>query len=249
MKKIILLILLLFLLSGAGKPKQECDFRNTKWGMSKEDIKKNEKVKLVKESDLFDSFNLEYEDSIDVKTGISADTNNYKTYKCQIRYDVLKEYGLLKFVYVFSDLTEEDFNNIKRFFTGIYAIKYDFSETKESIYGKAYYYEKDNSRIAVKPFLNYIDFEGKKDNIVEIEFCSYKYLEILNKALEDINKNNKVIEERKVEDEQGVTVYITKTGAKYHRLGCRYLSKSCIPIKLKDAQLGYSPCSVCRPPQ
>ncbi len=43
-------------------------------------------------------------------------------------------------------------------------------------------------------------------------------------------------------------VYITKTGSKYHRGNCRYLSKSKIPISLKDAVLSYSPCSVCNPP-
>ena len=46
------------------------------------------------------------------------------------------------------------------------------------------------------------------------------------------------------------TVYITRTGAKYHRAGCRYLKKSCIPISLNEAkQRGYTPCSVCGPPQ
>jgi len=43
-----------------------------------------------------------------------------------------------------------------------------------------------------------------------------------------------------------VTVYVTKTGKKYHAAGCRYLSKSCIPISLNDAiSQGYTPCSVC----
>lgn len=38
------------------------------------------------------------------------------------------------------------------------------------------------------------------------------------------------------------TVYITKTGSKYHRAGCRYTKKSCIPISKKDAKArGYSP--------
>lgn len=47
---------------------------------------------------------------------------------------------------------------------------------------------------------------------------------------------------------QTITVYITNTGAKYHRDGCRYLSKSRIPIELKSAQVsGYTACSVCRP--
>lgn len=45
-----------------------------------------------------------------------------------------------------------------------------------------------------------------------------------------------------------VTVYVTRTGAKYHRGGCRYLSKSMIPMSLKDAKQRYSACSVCRPP-
>lgn len=44
------------------------------------------------------------------------------------------------------------------------------------------------------------------------------------------------------------TVYVTKTGAKYHRAGCQYLARSSIPMKLKDAAARYSPCSVCRPP-
>lgn len=48
---------------------------------------------------------------------------------------------------------------------------------------------------------------------------------------------------------QEQTVYITRTGAKYHRAGCRYLSKSCIPINLSDAKQNYTPCSVCNPPQ
>lgn len=45
------------------------------------------------------------------------------------------------------------------------------------------------------------------------------------------------------------TVYITKTGSKYHKAGCRYLDQSAIPIKLRDAVArGYTPCSVCKPP-
>lgn len=42
------------------------------------------------------------------------------------------------------------------------------------------------------------------------------------------------------------TVYITETGAKYHRSGCRYLWHSCIPTTLESARAcGYEPCSVC----
>ena len=47
----------------------------------------------------------------------------------------------------------------------------------------------------------------------------------------------------------GTTVYITNTGEKYHRAGCRYLSKSKIAISLSKAKAeGYTPCSVCKPP-
>lgn len=45
------------------------------------------------------------------------------------------------------------------------------------------------------------------------------------------------------------TVYVTKTGSKYHSDGCRYLSRSCIAISLSEAKSeGYAPCSVCDPP-
>jgi len=44
-------------------------------------------------------------------------------------------------------------------------------------------------------------------------------------------------------------VYVTDTGTKYHVAGCRYLSKSKIPISLQDAKLNYGPCGVCHPPE
>jgi micrococcal nuclease len=51
------------------------------------------------------------------------------------------------------------------------------------------------------------------------------------------------------QQDPNVTVYITKSGKKYHRAGCSYVKKSRIPIKLKDAVAkGYTPCSKCNPP-
>jgi hypothetical protein len=44
------------------------------------------------------------------------------------------------------------------------------------------------------------------------------------------------------------TVYVTKTGAKYHKAGCRSLSRSQIPMTLADASKRYGPCSICKPP-
>ena len=43
-------------------------------------------------------------------------------------------------------------------------------------------------------------------------------------------------------------VYITNTGSKYHRKGCSYLKKSCIPIKKSEAiAKGYTACKRCKP--
>ena len=47
-----------------------------------------------------------------------------------------------------------------------------------------------------------------------------------------------------------VTVHITNTGTKYHAAGCRYLKDSDIKVPLSEAKdRGYTPCSVCKPPQ
>ncbi len=46
------------------------------------------------------------------------------------------------------------------------------------------------------------------------------------------------------------TVYVTRTGAKYHSAGCQYLRQSSIPMQLKDALAsGYTACSRCNPPR
>lgn len=50
------------------------------------------------------------------------------------------------------------------------------------------------------------------------------------------------------EDPAEQTVYATKTGTKYHADGCKFLGKSKVPMKLKDAVKQYTPCSVCNPP-
>ena len=49
-------------------------------------------------------------------------------------------------------------------------------------------------------------------------------------------------------DDISYTVYKTKTGDCYHRSGCRYLSRSCIPISKNNAvSEGLRACSVCNP--
>jgi hypothetical protein len=49
---------------------------------------------------------------------------------------------------------------------------------------------------------------------------------------------------------QATYVYITHTGIKYHRNGCRYLAHSKIRKTLKWVKShGYKPCKVCKPPR
>lgn len=44
-------------------------------------------------------------------------------------------------------------------------------------------------------------------------------------------------------EQRTVTVYVTESDNKYHRDGCRYLSKSKMAISLEDAKAkGYGPC-------
>jgi micrococcal nuclease len=45
------------------------------------------------------------------------------------------------------------------------------------------------------------------------------------------------------------TVYVTFTGDKYHRDGCKYLAKSKLAMSLEEAKERHTPCSVCKPPQ
>ena len=52
------------------------------------------------------------------------------------------------------------------------------------------------------------------------------------------------------QDSKSATVYTTKTGKKYHRAGCQYLSKSQIKTTVKEAKAnGYTACKVCHPPE
>jgi competence protein ComEC len=64
--------------------------------------------------------------------------------------------------------------------------------------------------------------------------------------------NNPVVVNPTVKPNGGndIIVYRTDTGAKYHIDGCSYLSKSKVPISLKDAKaMGLTACSKCHPPE
>lgn len=56
-------------------------------------------------------------------------------------------------------------------------------------------------------------------------------------------------EPKPITNNKEVMVYVTNSGKKYHFDGCRYLSKSKIPINLDEAKSKYDPCKVCHPPQ
>ncbi|UCS92316.1 hypothetical protein KZP23_16630 [Echinicola marina] len=46
----------------------------------------------------------------------------------------------------------------------------------------------------------------------------------------------------------GQTVYVTKTGTKYHKSSCKYLKYSSISLQLTEAKKkDYTACSVCKP--
>ena len=57
-----------------------------------------------------------------------------------------------------------------------------------------------------------------------------------------------VFAKAKYSDQTEHSVYITKTGKKYHRAGCRYLKWSRVEVsRSKAIELGKEPCKICRP--
>ena len=50
-------------------------------------------------------------------------------------------------------------------------------------------------------------------------------------------------------DRREITVYVTRTGQKYHRGSCRHLARSKFPMPLSEAKREYDPCKVCSPPR
>ncbi len=94
------------------------------------------------------------------------------------------------------------------------------------------------------------DAEIKK---LQSEIAEYEVSKTTTSASTDTEDNRGNVSENNIISQQestnnSYTVYITKTGSKYHRSGCRYLSKSQISIDKNDAiSQGYSACSVCNP--
>jgi micrococcal nuclease len=81
-----------------------------------------------------------------------------------------------------------------------------------------------------------------------------KYQALFLKLEREARENNRGLwgeepaPEELLPNEDSDIVYITKTGTKYHRLGCRYLKKSAIPItRQKAIAKGYELCKFCKP--
>jgi len=99
------------------------------------------------------------------------------------------------------------------------------------------------------------------DVVIQLEYC-YKVKLPFMKAL-DFKMIHTAVERAWIngsfgiltaEDEglelepEGNTVFITRTGIRYHKGSCRYLRKSRIPIDVGEAvEKGYTPCKVCKP--
>lgn len=104
--------------------------------------------------------------------------------------------------------------------------------------------------------MNYLQRLGitKLDAIVAIHphASEIKKTETISDNLNDTytTQNNNIPTNINNNDGKNVTVYITKTGAKYHSNGCQYLRKSKIATTLdSDINRGYTPYSKCNPPR
>lgn len=134
------------------------------------------------------------------------------------------------------------------------------------------YVNKNNYSLAVQIIDRALSIDKDSQSLQEIK---NKYQSALNEQIEAQNKadqerlkkeaeaeekakaktlakkeaEQKAIAERKESEKKSITVYVTRTGEKYHRNGCRYLRRSKIAISLENAKFAYSPCSVCNPPR
>lgn len=99
--------------------------------------------------------------------------------------------------------------------------------------------------------------QAQYDFVIPLPFMSQKSILLKSTSIERawLNGGNGIYTDRtekglfeQAQEEIESTVYITRTGVKYHLSGCRYLRKSKIPISREEAIKSYQPCKVCRPP-
>jgi len=148
----------------------------------------------------------------------------------------------------------------------------DFDQDKKDKYGRtlAYVYLEDgtfvNSEIVKQgigfayikyPFKYLEEFYAleREARIREIGLWSHEDSGSKNTAIKTIDplplfssKTDSPKKESSSSHNENVTVYVTRTGTKYHTASCRYAKKAS-PMALKDAVArGLSPCSICKPP-
>jgi hypothetical protein len=87
------------------------------------------------------------------------------------------------------------------------------------------------------------DLERERDEMAARERAEKRRSEALARA----ETRRSEAREQRLRERAAVetTVYITRTGSKYHRGGCRYLRSSAIVTSLAEARRYYSACSVC----
>ena len=56
-------------------------------------------------------------------------------------------------------------------------------------------------------------------------------------------------ESTELDPSENMTVYVTRTGKKYHLDGCSFLRRSKIEVSLAEAKQNYNPCGRCNPPE
>lgn len=110
----------------------------------------------------------------------------------------------------------------------------------------------DAAEQGLEGFLASTHFGGKTYFVFGAANARYDMHDDFQKVMENLHFASEepaetTAQPRKTEDGEEM-VYITKSGTKYHRADCRWVSDSCIAVDKSEAELrGYTPCGTCHP--
>jgi len=122
--------------------------------------------------------------------------------------------------------------------------KEEYHERIEAIYKRSLAEMEDQEMAQRIAKARYSEKTNKKKILIIV--CALVTFAIIIISVIVVKNRNKPIPKSEAALE---TVYITRTGAKYHRDNCDYLKYSKIKITLEEAlEESYSPCSKCNPP-
>ncbi len=95
------------------------------------------------------------------------------------------------------------------------------------------------------------ELNKKVDQLIELVNALILRIDNLSVKTENIPEINEKQDIKQAKSNSNDTiVYITKSGKKYHRPGCRFLGENPIAITIEEAkQKGYQPCKTCFPDQ